>query len=51
MISMTAYGLDFPTDDYGNLIMCNMPYMEWVYSTCTYGSFGEGVENDFEQDI
>lgn len=47
------YNFNLTIDDYGNQIVffSQYSYMGWVYSTCTYGSFGEGYENDFVQDI
>ena len=47
------YNFRQPVDDYGNeqSSFTQQSYMGWIYSTCTYGSFGEGTENDFEQDI
>ena len=42
--------LEYPTDDYGDTVTINLPIQSWIYSTCTYGSFGEGWD-DFCQDI
>lgn len=38
-------------DDFGNEIRTEFAMMAWVYSTCTFGSFGEGIENDMQQEI
>lgn len=48
--STCIHNLQFPLDDYGNIVMQTIQYTAWTYSTCTYGGFGVGW-NDFCQDI
>lgn len=43
--------LEFPVDDYGNVIFRNLPFFSWCYSICTYGGFGYGIAEDMCQDV
>ena len=49
--SACIHNLNYPIDDYGNLVMNNIPFFSWVYSTCTYGGFGAGIAEEMCQDI